>query len=735
MNRLNRYTHVLIILASLLCAHVSAQTDEARSGAQMQHQIDSSRSTPTVRIPGSPEAAREDSLRRQSPTDTTHSQRAALKPSRDSLVHIVPFNSIGSLSPSHDGYTAIDASGILWHEYRTLTDLVSGRSGIYVSDKGSPGQDNLVSFTGAGRAATGLLVDGVLHNDPFTSTYDFALFPVESIEKLEIVTGTRAFLYGDNLSGGAVNVVTKSFSNNKPYTRIRYSQAPNSYSQTDALFSQNIVSRFNLMFGISFLGFGVDKDPFPGRFNNAEHESFSIRTKLRYNVSQTLNIVLSHLFDHAQTHLNGGVDIITTSEADWFNEGSAKVINLDAYEKRSDHHLSLSTVYRPTGDSTLSATLTLYGSHLLNEYRDEGNIAKPNGVLVRENFESSSGGALARAEWTWGGNSLEASAEARTIKFERSVFAPSGTESRQRVSVKDELSPVSFVTLAGFVKVENGQQQLLENFGADAKIKISTIVTANAGASQSHRHPTRAESYLASGAADTTIAKVLERSNLDPIFTVHPVLEDEIHHVTEAGLHISPTPQFSFGLNASRRMIEHWIDNSLLITRQDRNITFDVITASVLAHSGRFTLDASAEYTHHSEVIRTAPAFTDPTQSNSDIVSYPALLYPQWRGHASVYFHGMLANGNLELKGGVDGRFMSAYDGIQDRFPNGVPNPTLRQRIGNAGLLDLFVIAHLGDAQIHVIWENVTNTNYMLAPYYPMYDSGFKFGVSWEFWD
>jgi hypothetical protein len=52
---------------------------------------------------------------------------------------------------------------------------------------------------------------------------------------------------------------------------------------------------------------------------------------------------------------------------------------------------------------------------------------------------------------------------------------------------------------------------------------------------------------------------------------------------------------------------------------------------------------------------------------------------------------------------------------------------------GPTGTMDFFVIAHLGDATLHLIWENVTANQYLLTPVYPMYGSNIRFGVSWEF--
>ncbi len=644
----------------------------------------------------------------------------------DTAIRILPLHSVGSLTPLSLPYPGLDADGIRWNEYRTPTDLLSAFPGVFVRDMGSPGQDNQVTINGAEHNGTAVLVDGIIQNDPVTGTYNFAFFPVEAIERLEIVTGPRSFLYGDNAVGGTVNVVTKNYSNNKPYTHIRYSQGVNSYSQTDAMFSQNVLPRFNLSFGLSYLGYGsaLNGDQNRGRFPNSDNEAYTFRTKLRYNVSQTVNLVFTHFYYSTQTGLNGGINVSQTllSGANVYDENAATVVNLESYEKRFNHHAALTGIYRPLHDSALSASLSFYGMQQLREYRDEENRGFPtNGINIHDDFGSTVLGVRGQMDYQLSGNLFTAIGEIKNTRYDQSIYNPATTQGRRTLSLKDEFSIAQYVTFAVYSKVENAEhRQAIDNTGADATFHLPGILELRAGASVALRHIPNAELYLLQGNADSTIQKMLGSSFLPPhsITGYFPI--DERHAVAEASLTFTPSRNVSIGITATRGTIEDWVDRTYIKALQRQDLTLDLVSATFHGRSGNFYLDAEGTFTDQTEVFR---------------LGAPIRLYPEWRGRGSLYFRGLLANGNLDLKAGVRGSFYSAFDGEQFKMVDGVPNPIVDRPIGNAGTVDLVVVAHIGDAYIHVLWENLTNSAFMLTPFYPMYDRSIRFGVSWEFLD
>jgi hypothetical protein len=55
--------------------------------------------------------------------------------------------------------------------------------------------------------------------------------------------------------------------------------------------------------------------------------------------------------------------------------------------------------------------------------------------------------------------------------------------------------------------------------------------------------------------------------------------------------------------------------------------------------------------------------------------------------------------------------------------------------IGRGGVIDFLLIARIGDAYVHLTWENLTNVQYFSSPFYPVLDRAVRFGISWEFFN
>ncbi len=108
--------------------------------------------------------------------------------------------------------TVVDAGQIQRSNAKNVPELLA-ESGLHVSDITGNQRSYTVDLRGFGESApTNLLVmvDGRRINQADLSGTDWTLIPLERIERIEVLTGTRgAVLYGDNATGGAVNIITK----------------------------------------------------------------------------------------------------------------------------------------------------------------------------------------------------------------------------------------------------------------------------------------------------------------------------------------------------------------------------------------------------------------------------------------------------------------------------------------------------------------------------------------------
>jgi vitamin B12 transporter len=90
-----------------------------------------------------------------------------------------------------------------------LSDLLRFYAGIDIARSGGPGQTSSAFLRGTESNHVLLLVDGVELNPGTIGGAPFAAIPLAAIERVEIVFGPRAVLYGSEAIGGVINLITK----------------------------------------------------------------------------------------------------------------------------------------------------------------------------------------------------------------------------------------------------------------------------------------------------------------------------------------------------------------------------------------------------------------------------------------------------------------------------------------------------------------------------------------------
>jgi vitamin B12 transporter len=90
-----------------------------------------------------------------------------------------------------------------------LLTLLSRQAGIDVARTGGPGQASTVFVRGGNSTHALVLVDGVRVNPATQGAPDFAHLPLPQIERIEIVRGPRAALWGSDAIGGVIQVFTR----------------------------------------------------------------------------------------------------------------------------------------------------------------------------------------------------------------------------------------------------------------------------------------------------------------------------------------------------------------------------------------------------------------------------------------------------------------------------------------------------------------------------------------------
>ncbi len=117
------------------------------------------------------------------------------------------------LAPAH--VTVLTAEEIERSGARDLAEALAATPGLFPRRSSSSPQDVTVDVRGFNNGGGNgqhllVLVDGRKTNGVTGSTTDWAAIPLENIERIEVVRGPLAALYGDTAVGGVVHIITKT---------------------------------------------------------------------------------------------------------------------------------------------------------------------------------------------------------------------------------------------------------------------------------------------------------------------------------------------------------------------------------------------------------------------------------------------------------------------------------------------------------------------------------------------
>ncbi len=136
----------------------------------------------------------------------------------------------------------IEASNV-----RDLPTLLSTRVGFQVNPNGGFGQNTGVSLRGTGSGDTLILIDGVRTGSATLGQKALNNVPLNSIERIEIIKGSRAAVYGSDALAGVINIITRE-SDNLSVSATFGSDSYQNYQVAGSVKSGDITTAFNAGF-------------------------------------------------------------------------------------------------------------------------------------------------------------------------------------------------------------------------------------------------------------------------------------------------------------------------------------------------------------------------------------------------------------------------------------------------------------------------------------------------------
>jgi len=187
----------------------------------------------------------------------------------------------------------------------SIVDVLRKQEGIVVKEWFGTGIKAIVDIRGFGETApmnTLVLVDGRRINSSDLSGVDWYQISKESVERIEILRGSGAVLYGDNAAGGVINIITKK--SKKPFG-FKFIQKVGSY----AAFTSDVQAEASK--GNFSIFMNAKREETNGYRQNSYVKGTDLMGNLRYEITDIFKCDLNAHYNEARFGLPGAL-----SEAD-----------------------------------------------------------------------------------------------------------------------------------------------------------------------------------------------------------------------------------------------------------------------------------------------------------------------------------------------------------------------------------------------------------------------------------
>ena len=228
--------------------------------------------------------------------------------------------SINVLAPT----TVITRADIERLQITDLTTLLSRQPGIDFAVNGGPGKTSSIFMRGTNSDHVLILVDGVKWHSATSGSPSIQDFPVEQIERIEIVRGPRSGLYGAEALGGVIQIFTRKGKQGlTPYAKVAYG-SNNTKQAAAGVSGGNEQTTYNLSFNHqSTEGINARENDNP---DNDGYRNNSISAKVHHQVNDKVDIGANFLrsegfneYDSGETNVMKGESVqqIIGTNASW----------------------------------------------------------------------------------------------------------------------------------------------------------------------------------------------------------------------------------------------------------------------------------------------------------------------------------------------------------------------------------------------------------------------------------
>jgi TonB-dependent Receptor Plug Domain len=579
--------------------------------------------------------------------------------------------------PLENTSSIIRRETFLFTNYRYTGDFLRSFPLNFIRDFAFVGQPNETFIYGSGNGGISFLQDGVLWNDRYTNSLNLNYLQSEDIDSIEIVPSPRGFLFGLYNNPVTVNFITRGFVSPEPYTRLRYYEGPDGEAMIDGKFNALIYKRLNLSFQLT----NRSKDD---RYTNSDYSMWQTNIKLKYFLSNAVNLSLIYNSVDSEIGLNGGVKVQSIS-------GSSSDINTVLYDSQLapvfypnrigsvlNHNFRLITQTLPFSGARLD--LSFYYRYSDNQIKNDLDT-----VLIKDIFENKTSGLSLRFSHKIGIISWQILGNYEKNNFEATY---------EEESKNTYTSNFNYLSVAGLFSLDLFEKKLVPSFYCkyfkrDFAEHNKSYANSNAGYGFDIFYKPWNEFSVYAG------------------YSKYDQFKREGVQSIETGVrYIKQNILFDLKFFTRKNFIPYSVANPYWT-----GIEIELPESSIKGVGLR------ANYSFWKILIETNSSYY------FDMVNYSYSL-PDKQFIGGIYLKDKFFNENLNLKAGVIfyyTRRIAAENGI-------IVAPSKKVDISVAGEIKKVAI-------VYFIWENITDNQYFITPYYPMPARNIRFGLSWELFD
>lgn len=171
-----------------------------------------------------------------------------------------------SISEADRTVRIIDGQRLQEQNVSNLQDMLAYVSGVDLRQRGSQGVQADVGIRGSNFEQVLILVNGMKMYDPQTGHHNLNLpIPIQNIERVEVIKGPMAHVYGPNAFAGVINIITKTAETSS----VSLSGMGGSYGLREGQLSVNLGGKYRQLISLS----STSSDTF--RYNT-DFETFNI---------------------------------------------------------------------------------------------------------------------------------------------------------------------------------------------------------------------------------------------------------------------------------------------------------------------------------------------------------------------------------------------------------------------------------------------------------------------------